>query len=177
MGAEGHIDQAVGQAQGGPLQMLQRAEVRRGDHDGAARLFGARHQVERVQALDPARRTRRAAAPHRLLGLRFDVQRLGARVDDGRRRDADFRGDVVSRLPAADVRILPRHRGDARPEEAPLPQHGARRGVGVEGIDLIALGGHEDHIVNGAADRQIRDIQRLGVDIAGHGTREQPSKG
>ena len=38
--------------------------------------------------------------------------------------------------------------------------------VYVEGIELIMLGGHEQHIVGGTADSQVGHIQGLRVDVA-----------
>ena len=45
-----------------------------------------------------------------------------------------------------------------------MPEHLAA--IDVEGVDLIVLGGHEQHIMRGTPDGQIRDVQGLGVHVA-----------
>ena len=71
-----------------------------------------------------------------------------------------------------------RNRRDAvrRVGEAVDPERrgvGALIAVGIEGVDRVVLGGHEDDVVRDAVDRQVRHVQRLGVDVAVDRLREE----
>ena len=63
----------------------------------------------------------------------------------------------------------------SRADHARLPQGRTIRAavaVGIEGVDRIMFVGNENHVVGRAVYGQIRDIERLRVNLAIHGTAE-----
>src|SRR5436309_6656275 len=104
----------------------------------------------------------------RFLGLRYDVERAGGGIDHGRSGDSDYRVDV-----AGFTGIGRRNGRDTCSEEALLPVLDARARIRVEGIDAVVHGGHENDVVRAPLYRGVRDIERLGIDLAVHGAREQ----
>ena len=64
--------------------------------------------------------------------------------------------------------------GLARRQQRHVPQSGA--GVRVEGVHRVALGRDEDDVVQPRLHRQLREIQRLRIDLAVHGQRAPQSE-
>ena len=107
-------------------------------------------------------------AANDLFGFRLDVNCGTICVDYWRAGNADFGHDVGR----ADIVVG--YRGDTRGrvDEADPPE---RRRIGtagiirVEGIDAVMLRRQEDHIVRALVwDRNVRQIERLGVNITIH---------
>src|SRR5260370_39992481 len=96
---------------------------------------------------------------HGFARLGNDVERVGDRVNDRRGSDADFGNDV-----GVGVDVRHRQGGDAAAGEVHLPELGAIRRGGVEGVDAVGFGGNEDHVASGAAEIQVGDRERGGVD-------------
>src|SRR5580704_4026267 len=65
--------------------------------------------------------------------------------------------------------------GFAGADGGDVPDAGA--GVGVVGVDGIVLGGDDEQIVGDAGDRDVRNVERLGVDQAIGGNGEQFAEG
>src|SRR5439155_19251497 len=85
--------------------------------------------------------------------------------------DSDYRVDV------ADFAGIARRNGrDARPEEGLLPVLDTRACIRVKGIDAVVLGGDQNDVVRAPLYQEVRDIERLGIDLAVHGAREKLAK-
>src|SRR5205807_9613045 len=110
--------------------------------------------------------------PGRFLGFCDDIERAGGGIDHRRSRDSDLRVDV-----AGFSGVTGGYGGDARPEEALLPVLDTRPCIGVKSEDTVVLGGYENNIVRAARYREVRDVERLGIDLAVHGAREQLAEG
>jgi len=52
-----------------------------------------------------------------------------------------------------------------------------RARIGVKGIDTVVLGGDQNDIVRAGRYREVRHIERLGIDLAVDGAREQLAEG
>src|SRR5207302_5585589 len=89
------------------------------------------------------------------------INRIRARVDYGCAGDANL-GDQIA---AARIRDTV-HRAATRGNQAHLPIDLAT--VGVNRVQAIVLGGYVNNIVRSAVDGDIRQVQRLGVDVAVH---------
>src|SRR5258708_8761846 len=108
----------------------------------------------------------------RFLGLRDDVERAGCGVHHGSSRDSDYGVDV-----AGFTGIGRRNRRDACPEEALLPVLDARVCIGVTSIDTVVHVGDQHDIVRAGRYREVRNVERLAVDLAVHGACEQLAEG
>ena len=97
-----------------------------------------------------------------LLGDRHDIDRVAGYVDDGSAGDSYLRHDV------ARVHVRRAHGGDAGiwVQEVGSPQRRRGTGVGIEGINTVALGRHHHDVVDPVSrNRHLRHVERLGVNI------------
>ena len=108
-------------------------------------------------------------ASHHFLGLRDHIQCASQGVDDGGPGDADFRHDVGAQIRRRAVDVPRGNRGDslAGINETHPPQLADAAVVGVEGVDAVMLRRDEHHIAEALPrNRDVREIQRLGVDVS-----------
>src|SRR5262249_21050014 len=140
--------------------------VGRMDLDRAAETLLPRLDVQGVQPLSVGRPERAGF----LFGPGEDVERTRHRVDYRSAKDADLAQDVVgSELNCA------RRDGGAE-VDLPEGEFGVRV-IGIEGVDAVMHRSDEDYVARPITwHRQLRDIQRLGVDLAIHRTHVKLTK-
>ncbi len=171
IGAESDIDIAAEDQQSGTLQMLFRdkrhpaihgqrgiaAANRALNNDGPAKLFRA---VGEVQSVQPMHDTARLA------GGNTNVERAGREVDRRGAADADLgRNQSVGGL------------GDRVDsgrwvDEAAFPERRCGFSIGVKGVNTGMFGRHKHDIMFCARDGHVGHVQRLGINLAVHRTRE-----
>ena len=106
-----------------------------------------------------------------LFGLGHHEKTSARRINYRSPGDSDLVLDVAGLLS-----VRWRNRRHASAKKALFPILYAGLSVGVEGVDAVVLGGDEDDVVRAAGDREIRHIERLGVDFAIHGAGEEFSE-
>src|SRR5581483_465160 len=107
----------------------------------------------------------------------IEIDRARSWIDDRRAGDAHFRRQVmVSAIAVAEV-VVGHDGGNA---EVGVPEQSAVWscvGVGIEGIDAVVLGGHENRVDRAlAGNDQAGKIERLGIDMAIDGVSEKTAK-
>ena len=150
------------------------AVYRTGDHHRAVRPFGAGRHVQRVDAVVEIRRVADDVSRESI-----HVKRAGFGINHRGAGDADFGHNI--RVTATGVAIAEwRGRAVGRQADIVLPQNAVVRAqitVGVERVDRVVLGRHENHVVNAlAGNRHIRHDQRFGIDVTVHGVGKQFAK-
>src|ERR1700686_2476583 len=91
------------------------------------------------------------------------VKRLAQQIDHRRGGDADIR------LNERTLHVARGNGGDLllRIEKTDLPERFAGAGIGVKSVNAIAFRGDEDDIVHAfAGDFDLRDVQRLSINVA-----------
>src|SRR5579864_1605782 len=116
-----------------------------------AKFFRVGDDIQRVQALE---------VRGVLFGFRQQVNRAAGRINDGRTSDADLRNKIAAAYIAA------RHSSNSAGwiNEALPPQHYPV--ISVDGVQAIMFGGHVNYIVRPAGNLHVRQVERLGVDVA-----------
>ena len=192
MRSPGNIYNSIDQSEAGPLKFISRIEGYLGVHrsisgsgdeygivdcNGAARLFIPVRQIQRMEALEKRGGTCNGR-------LADDVERVRIEIDDRRAGDTDFRREVAKTTAYEPPwtgwhRSFARHAAMDSVNQIGVPERDTRIGVGVgvKSVNAIVLCGDDDDVVIGSANGEIGDPERLGVDGAVHGAREEFAEG